>query len=142
MDLNFIRGDDISSLPLEDYNEEIVRRVVNKTDNPHPALILVICLTTILVIYIIYVLFIKTTFAGHWYTNNGKIKLNHNKFTDTVSISMFIKPASTKFSYKNGTGYVNGGAIYIDDNKGIMVDHKIHWVNSSDVWSRKSFIVS
>lgn len=124
MDLNILTSSgEKYNIPIEDRHEELVRRIVNKTDNPNPILIIIIIIITVLMIYVMYIFGIKVSFDGDWYNNDKAMKIAHNRWIDTITID-------------NETGYVSGDALYINDKKmGVYKDKKIYWING-DIWKR------
>jgi hypothetical protein len=129
MDLNaFNRSGEKYVVPIEDLNENMVRRTITKHDKPHPLLIFGIIVITIIILYIMYVSAIKMSIAGDWYDTQGLIKINHNKWNDTFTIDNKI------------VGWLVGNALYVKfggETKMAVVDKKtIHWCGSGEIWRR------
>jgi hypothetical protein len=134
MNLNILTSDHstmsvpIGQNPIE-ANNNLIRQIINKTDNPHPLLLTVIVLVIMVIIYLIYVSFLKPNFSGEWYNSYRVINVKHNKYTDEIYID----------GVRVGTAV--GNALYIkaatcDIMYGIYTGKKIYWVGSDEVWMR------
>jgi hypothetical protein len=122
-----------AGLSPEDANEEIVRRVVNKTDNPHPIILMCVIITILIVLYYIYIILIKDNFSGEWYDGNSLVNVAHNKWNDTILVDNFTD------------GYVVGNAIYLEKGDkihvGTLYKKSIYWLGDGSVWTRPSNII-
>lgn len=116
------------NMPVEMLHADAVRKEITKNDHPHPSIILSIVIITLIIMYIVYTLAIKSNFSGTWYTNNMYVNINHNSFTDTIVVN------------NSFTGSASGSALYIKTNNGVMhgvVDNKkIYWTGNTDTWTR------
>ena len=140
MDLQVLTSDNnVTTIPVESIaskNEEMVRRIVNKTDHPNPIMLMIYVSVVMIIIYYVYVTMIKQCYGGEWYSNNTKIYIKHNKWND--SIILYIK--DSYMGEDEIRGHVNGNAIYVKHEDGIhmgvLKNKKIYWVGSDDVWQR------
>jgi hypothetical protein len=123
-----------------DRNLENVKNIIYQRENPNPHLAFGLIACVVVVIYFIYVLFIKQNISGIWFGSLGempmvvKYKITHNPFTDTLTIKV-----AGKGTIQNGK--LIGHTIYLYSNVGaeqvgVLIEHrKIVWVNSKDVWN-------
>lgn len=123
-------------VPIETLNLNLVRKEVTKDDHPHPLFLLAIGIIVILVLYLMYLSFVKSNLSGSWYntdlnTKSGRsgnrIKISHNVWNDTFTIN------------DNLVGTVVGNALYIKSpalTMGIVNKKKIYWLNTGEIWHR------
>jgi hypothetical protein len=139
------------SLP-EDMNLNLVRNIVHEREHPHPIHIMLIAITIVLIIYILYVLFVKKSISGHWYGKLGShpnmilYHINHNKFTDKITVTVKDLPGNVTPVVRRYNGYVLGHAIYLVSLSGETISgvltspHVITWTNS-DVWRANQSLI-
>ncbi len=137
MNYNFINSDGTSYHTPAEINIENVRTFIAKKENPHPLTITIMALATLVIIYIIYILLVKSCISGEWVGQLGDqpsitYKITHNPFTDKINI------------YNSGQwvadGYYVGNIIRINTTggklTGMLASHDtILWIDSGDVWS-------
>jgi hypothetical protein len=115
---------------VEKSNLELVKMIVQRSENPHPLIIVLIIVITIIIVYIIYVFTIKVSLSGIWLditdiNKNSNIKHNiyHNTFMNTIRVD-------DKYD-----GIVNGRVVSInmgDKTKmGILVNNNISWLDNT-----------
>ena len=103
-----------------------VQQIVRRSENPHPCVVAIIILISLLLMYYIYVNSIKPSLSGIW-INSDKTEyhIKHNKFKDTIEIN------------KTYPGFINGTVlvVYMGDilQMGIFTNDKIKWLNG-EVW--------
>lgn len=133
MDLNLHTSDNKEfSLPIKQNNDKVYN-IINQASNPHPILIMII-----VIIIMLYIQSVKKCFNSDWYSKDADIKICHNKWADTLSITIHQGSKKT-----NCMGYAVGNAIYmtvINDLEGykfmgVFDDEKIHWLNG-DIWQK------
>lgn len=124
---------EISSEPFDPayINENNVRRIIEREQNPSPLLLFVFFTILLIFMYYIYVGVIKECFNGRWYSSTGDIYvIKHNRWSDNVSVGG-IK------------GYVSGGGIYLFDGNimytGALKNNNIYWIGG-DIWRRGVYI--
>lgn len=127
MDMNFVDSNGKQyTMPAQALHANAVHNEITKNDYPHPTITMGIVVITIVIIYLIYILVIKPNFSGIWY-NNGGIRVQHNAFTDTITINNSLH------------GHATGNALYIKTSTGtkygIVNGKKIYWINSDETWS-------
>ncbi len=130
----FFSEDKIETYELpEQRNEEMVRRIINKTDNPHPIVLMCVVAVVIILLYYIYIMMIKESFSGEWFDGLELINIEHNKWNDTILVNNHIR------------GNVRGNAIYLErGNKiqvGVLYKKSIYWVGSDTIWIIPSSVV-
>ena len=139
MNANFHTSDNRHfSLPVQ-QNNNMVRTEINKDSHPHPLILMFIIITVLVLIYFIYIYKIKTCFNTTWYSATEEIKICHNKWADTLLITIIEKNKQT-----NCMGYIVGNAIYMKVIKegenyefmGVFKDNKIYWLNG-DIWQKE-----
>ncbi len=123
-----------------DINLENVKNIIHQRENPDPFLAFGLVIGVLVVIYFIYVLFIKRNISGIWFGSFGdlpmaiKYKIIHNPFTDTLTIKIAGKETITNGKLIGNTIYLYDSAGY--EYTGVLVKrHKIIWVNSKDIWN-------
>jgi len=147
MDLN-------TNLSPAEINMNRVSNIIYKRENPHPFIAIGLIVGMIIFMYLIYVLFIKRCISGIWFGKIGnypdtiKYKLQHNPFTDKITI---CSPEHTKIA----DGELVGDTLWINfkdpicsrrdprsceaqEKKiaGVLVSRsQIVWINSGDVWN-------
>lgn len=103
-------------------NENAVKRIITKNDNPNPFLILACVLTISAIIYYMYICRFKHNISGIWFTENGNIEIYHNIISNKI--------------YLNGnySGYITGDTVHLTTNNehmmGIIYNNEILWINS------------
>jgi hypothetical protein len=116
-----------SSAPIDEINVENVRHIINRNDHPHPVVLIIIIITLMILLYYIYAAFVKTCFNGEWISNEGHMKVKHNKWNDSILVNGFVH------------GHVKGNAVYlIINNKlslGVLYDDTIYWIGG-EIWKR------
>lgn len=130
------------SIPAQE-NMNSVHAIVNKISNPNPVVIMTICITVFVIIYAIYVIFIKINFGGKWVIGGRSVEIIHNKWFDTIHLDIpadHIKPSNTTIN-----GWVSGNAIFLQTDarepiKGILFDDTITW-NDRSTWIRPKTVV-
>ena len=100
--------------------------IVRRSENPHPLVIVVIIVVSILVMYCLYVNTVKKTIGGYWMnSDDDKFIITHNKWKDTIVVD-------NKYP-----GLVKGHLVVVHmDEKvqmGIWIDNTIKWMNG-DIW--------
>jgi hypothetical protein len=122
-----------------DHNLEYVRNLVHQRENPDPFVAMGLLGVIVITMYLIYIICIKRNITGIWFGSFGslplaiKYKVNHNLFTDTLTIKM------NNGNIKNGK--IIGNTIYLYDGVGnelvgvLIKNNKIVWVDSKDVWN-------
>ena len=101
-----------------------VKDVIRRSENPNPLIIVLIILGSMILMYFIFVQFVKKSVAGTWLDDNKNINIiNHNKWKDSISIN------------DNSNGFVKGHMIivYMFDKvkTGIWLNDKINWTDGS-----------
>ncbi len=136
---------EFSTEPMAAYeiNEQNVRRIIEKKEHPNPTLILSFVVILLLIIYYIYISFVKNSFSGIWISDNDQIfKIYHNKWSDNINIMQMYIDGSNDIYYANG--YVLGNAIYLLEfdsiSMGVIYNNKIYWANSNEVWILPGYI--
>ncbi len=125
-------------VPAEDEsviekNIEAVKRYINFKDNPDPDKLVVIVAVMFIVIYYIYIAFIKTSLSGQWYDGRNTYIIEHNAWTDDLRFS----DLEGSWSARSGVaGHASGGAVYMYINErwlaGVYSDDVISWVKAPD----------
>jgi hypothetical protein len=104
-----------------------VKGIVRRSENPHPVTIVMIIVVSILVMYCIYIQYLKKTITGNWVDSDDK---NHNIEQNKMSNTIIV---DGKYS-----GFVKGHLIvmYMDDasKMGIWIKNKITWLDGSAWW--------
>ncbi len=125
--IGVMKNGENQEIPIEELNVSNVKNIIHKNDNPHPVLITVIAFVLVMLIYYIYVVFIKVNFGGKWFIEEKEQKsviIHHNLWSDGVTIDNI------------GTGYIKGGAIYVSNGKmGVLYNNNIYWTDKT-VWKR------
>jgi hypothetical protein len=123
-----------------DRNIEYVKNIIHQRENPDPFLAFGLVAGILIVMYIMYVLFIKRRISGIWFGNIGemplsiKYKIIHNPFTDTLTIRIIDSGLTLN-------GRLIGNTIWLYDSAGkenigvLTENNQIIWVNSKDVWN-------
>jgi hypothetical protein len=101
-----------------------VKHIVERSENPHPAIIVLIIVGSILIIYCIYVNIIKKSISGEWADENNNIHIiYHDKWKDTIIVD------SDTF------GIVKGNLVVIYVGKimkmGILLNDNIDWIDGT-----------
>ena len=101
-----------------------VKHIVERSENPHPSIIVLIIVGSILIIYCMYINIIKKSASGEWVDENNNIHIiNHNKWKDTLIVDY------------NTFGIVKGNLIVIYIGKtmkmGILLKDTINWVDGT-----------
>lgn len=123
-----------------DINEDYVRRVIRREENPDPMYIVYFTVATCILMYYLYIIVIKACIGGTWYSDldDGAFKIHHNIWNDTV------------FVYISGEevmrGHISGGAINLSSRAGIeymgvVQGNKIYWAGSNITWQRPRRII-
>lgn len=129
-----MESNELISHPIsaELINENMVRRMVQRGEHPHPMVILFIVSIIILLLYYIYAMFIKISFDGSWIVDGREVLVYHNKWNDAITINDWIH------------GYVKGNTIYLDFGDelrvGLLYGRSIRWIDSEVVWYRPSIV--
>ncbi len=110
-----------------DKNLNMVRSLVERSENPHPSLIVLIIFGTMLIVYFYYITMVKKLITGKWSDDKDDIyTIKHDKWKDTLIIS--------------GPNYLNYGIIkcnlvVIYEGKtvktGVWLNDIIEWVDGS-----------
>ncbi len=110
-------------------NFEAVKRFLNIKDNPDPDQLIVIVLIVFIVMYYIYISFVKTSLSGQWFDGRNTYTIHHDMWTDDLQ---FNDDSTGRTS--GIIGNVRGDAVYIHmDGKwigGLHSDGVIRWVNA------------
>jgi hypothetical protein len=142
----------ISTEPLpERFNLDLVRNILHEKENPHPLSITLIVITSLLLLYIIYILFIKTSISGKWYGNINTYsnmivyQINHNKFNNKLKVRVVKSPDSSFYSYRY-SGYLLNKDIYLitewgDTKIGKLLNHGLIQWSDNDSWSRNKKLI-
>lgn len=124
-------------------NNNLVNEVINKHNHPHPVLIAIIIIIVIIMMYCVYISQIKKCFSETWYNKDSTIKIIHNKWTDTLKIS--IQQGN---NVNVLLGYTVGNALYMTpvtpgeeyEFMGIFKDDVIYWLNG-DIWRKQKIAI-
>lgn len=112
---------------LELKNLANVKYIVERSENPHPLIIVLIIVGSILFIYFCYIGLVKKSLTGQWTDDKNNIfSIKHNMWEDTLIIDGPIYPTY---------GVVKGNivVIYVGKtmNMGIYLDDNIDWIDGS-----------
>ena len=104
-------------------NVENVKAFIRRSENPHPATVVLTIFITILTIYAIYICGMKPTIEGIWLDGDKKYEIRHDKWSDVIVIN-------NKYY-----GNVSGSTVYvIMYNKmrlGVWVNNVIKWTDGT-----------
>jgi hypothetical protein len=113
----------------EEENLLKVRNIVTRSENPHPFTMIIIILSTLLVIYFVYILQIKKIVGGQWNVSGTNLSymIVHNKWKDTLVINDHL------------FGFIKGNLIVMYEGNdmlmGVWLDDIIEWTNGAK-WRR------
>jgi hypothetical protein len=108
-------------------NLENVKHIVSRSENPHPLIIVLIIIGSILLIYFCYITFMKKTLSGQWLDEKNNIFIiKHNLWKDTLIID---GPNNSTYGVVKGNLIV----IYVDSTMkmGVCLNDNIEWVDGS-----------
>ena len=117
---------------LNDINNVInAKKMITKSENPNPLIIIVIIVAMIILFYLVYVTQIKNSLKGRWYDNNDKVYfVDHCKFKDILVVSSknstvkgIVKDDIVLLFYKNKT------------KMGIYLNNCIKWTDNT-TWNK------
>jgi hypothetical protein len=111
------------------------------TDHPHPFVVVTAIVLLLLVIYYLYVGFIKSSFTGDWACierEYGKISIDHNTVVDHCVAK--IRGMCPRTFH----GHVAGNSIYLKVGDemiaGVVHDNQIYW-NNGETWKRVNAMI-
>jgi hypothetical protein len=108
----------------ENKNAYRVKKLIERTENPNPLIIVIIGFVTLIIMFVLFIQFGKKSLSGIWVDDNRNMnKIIHNKWTDSIKIN------------KKFDGSVKGNmvTVYMDDSAkiGLWIDNNIYWTNGS-----------
>jgi len=113
---------------LNDINNIInTKKIITKSENPNPLIIIVIIVAMVILFYLVYVTQIKNSLEGRWYDDNDKVYfIDHCKFKDILVVSSknsnvkgIVKDDIVILFYKNTT------------KLGIYLNNCIKWTDNT-----------
>jgi hypothetical protein len=113
----------------ESRNLSKVRNMVTRSENPNPFTMIIIIISTLLVIYFVYMFQVKKLVGGQWKASGSELTymVVHNKWKDTLVINEHL------------FGFVKSNLIvmYEGDDMllGVWLDDIIEWTNGTK-WHR------
>lgn len=112
---------------LELNNLARVRDLVERSENPHPSVIILIVVGSILIIYCMYICMVKKSATGEWVNeDNNVFTIKHNKWTDNLVINTSIGATY---------GVIKGNLIVIYFGRtmkmGVWLKDNIDWVDGT-----------
>lgn len=124
-----------------DINFNNVKNIIRKKENPHPLIITFMTLLILILIYCIYILFIKKNISGTWIPRNQKIKIkiNHNPFTDSVTINFNDTDKLIGKVYGKAIDLKTNKMGLITDNNEILLFH--HRADDDNIWVNEKNII-
>lgn len=121
----------------EETNIYNVKTIFEVNGYPNPIIIVCFCFIVVIVLQYLYIIFIKNNLSGSWYDieNQKMANINHSVWNNKI----LIKNNDVVY-----TGYVDGGAVYVQCNSelnmGVFYDNKIFWLKDNIVWTRPKYI--
>lgn len=122
------------SIPAENRNEEAVRRIIQKTENPNPILIFIIVLGVILLMYYIYVVYVTIDLNGDWVSPEKEIKVEHNKWTNSICVHIDEGEFHARLDGRAIIGTRESRGKF-----GVYKRGQIHWTGNDEVWKRPAY---
>lgn len=112
---------------IPDNNVELVKQIIRRSENPHPFTILLIIFVVVVLIYFMYIEFIKKSISGRWVDEkNIEYVIIHNKYGDNLN---FIMPNDIK------QGYLKGYIVILYNGKtmqtGVNIKNTIEWTDGT-----------
>ncbi len=136
MNLNLVTPTGVKPLYV-DINEDRVKKIIHENDHPHPAIISGFSVMILVILFIVYIIFVKQDLSGDYYKDKDVYAIHHNKWNNTVHIQ-------GKDTESNGV--VLGSTIFVhseDKGKfGVYYKDHIYWVSESgrcETWSRPKY---
>lgn len=128
-----------SPLSVVDQNLNNVKNIVYQREHPNPYTAYGIVISTVIVMFILYILFLKKNISGGWMGNinfeqlNERLSIIQNPFTGHLTI---YNNSGTEVA----TGWIDGAAIQINVGykkyNGMIDRNIINWCHSSMVWKK------
>ena len=105
-------------------NEELVEKIIKRSENPHPFVLIIVATCSIIIIYIIDILIDIDNISGIWIDINDYLyNIDYNKWTNSLLIDNLYK------------GFIKGSIIKYSHagvkKMGIIENKRIYWTNQS-----------
>lgn len=101
---------------IANEDAKFLQKFVYDSSNPNPVYLLGIVLVSLLILYILYYIFLRSSMNGHWYTDKGdKWIINHNMLTNKLcfkSNRMYNGKHGMKIYGSVKNNYVEFGKYY------------------------------
>ena len=117
---------------IQAQNNNVVRDVIRRSENPHPLTIFIIVFVVVFFLYCCHIKYNKNNLSGVWENTKGKaFHVVYNRLNNKVIVYCLEKQID---------GIVSGDAIILNidgaTKKGICINNRIEWQNG-DVWTKK-----
>jgi hypothetical protein len=107
-------------------NNENCKQYIENIKNPHPIVVAIIILGSIIVLYIFHLLVIKHNLSGSWKTENKRVSIKHNILTDEISLKGYTGMVYHKMIIIYDANKYKMGLI-TDDGKTILWANNTQW---------------